>query len=1206
MKFPWRRRQSVSNTVVFRDNIQIADVTGDVTISSEHPRYRIEAMPVAAPAVAPERARAQPSRLLHPRYQVVPFIGRHDEIAELHGWMGRPEPLGVRLIHAGGGQGKTRLTTHYAAKAAESGWMIWRAVYSPDSAVAQQSLELGDRRGVLVLVDYADRWLLSHLRSLIAKLHFLTVDPGIRVRVLLVARSSAHWWPALANDLAGDFDIDAEATELTPLGAQIDRQILFASAATAFAAAMGASHDPGAGSPPEIELDRPGFSSVLSLHLAALVAVDSRLRGAAMPGDPAGLSGYLLRREYTHWTRLSEVGQIRARPETMRRVVWLATLIGAVTPHLAEGILAHVGLASTPEKATELTDDHLHCYPPEDPHTVLEGLHPDRLGEDFIALSIPGRPPAPDTIASDAWTGAALRRLLTDETGAREASLLAWWTPQVVTGLVETARRWPHVASEVLFPLIRQHPHVLVAAGDATVERFARLDGIELPVLTALESCYPRHTRYPRHTHEQGSAFMVALISGKAYEQRLAAARGPVELARVHRLHAQRLNDAGSGEAARIAAAAVGLLRAETTVDETEFAAALTQLGIAEFRLGETEAAVEHAGAALSLYPNLPAAARKELLTDIATLSGEYGDWLTGSGADDEALAMTETAVRVGRTLAEDNPDDNSPLPALAGALHNRGRQLFLMRRDDEALAATEEAVRLRRRLVDWEPYDYLGDLAESLRLLNEQLRLAGQTERALSTIREAALILQELARRKPTDYLFDWVTAQRRRIDQMLEAGQRADAVEPTEQVAHGLRALIEWDPDAHRPVLAEMLLLLGELLAEQQRDDESAAADEEALSLCRQLFADHREARLPHLATALGSVSARRAAADRGDRAVALAAEAAPLYRELAWADVRYEPIYAGFLYFYDDLLTSLGRESEALPVNRDAVALYRRMAQRDSAYQSDLAAALRKVARRTVDSTDEEGILAAQEAVEIYRGLAQNDSIRSRGDLADALVELGTKLRAVGRTPQAERASTEAFDRFRMLFDDDPDRYRAGFADALYGLALDLAESKELAEAIERMAHSLMLFRELADDDPSFRSSQAAAAEGLAGLQVRNQTPFAAIRPADEAIYLYRELVEYHPEYLPRLAATLHLAAKIGMLTERVWPGVYPTILESIQIYEYLDQQAPGDYGRELADAQTTLTGVLRYFQAYRAWVKAQEAAQASSNPYDPWIT
>ncbi|WP_438319541.1 hypothetical protein ACSHWO_36165 (plasmid) [Streptomyces sp. HUAS TT3] len=152
------------------------------------PAYRIEGFP-AAPR--PVRARAlaeQPSRLLRATHEVVPFTGRGTDLTELARWRDDPaEHLAVRLVHGPGGQGKTRLASHFADLSRRAGWTVWQAIVNEtgaDPVDARPLRNLGS--GVLLVVDYAERWPTSDL-------HGLLRDPllhraGVPVRILLLAR----------------------------------------------------------------------------------------------------------------------------------------------------------------------------------------------------------------------------------------------------------------------------------------------------------------------------------------------------------------------------------------------------------------------------------------------------------------------------------------------------------------------------------------------------------------------------------------------------------------------------------------------------------------------------------------------------------------------------------------------------------------------------------------------------------------------------------------------------------------------------------------------------------------------------------------------------------------------------------------------------------------------------------------------------------
>src|SRR5580658_5147258 len=58
--------------------------------------------------------RELPSRMLNASRAVVPFTGRHAEMAQLRRWRDDDRMLAVQWLHGPGGQGKTRLAAQLA------------------------------------------------------------------------------------------------------------------------------------------------------------------------------------------------------------------------------------------------------------------------------------------------------------------------------------------------------------------------------------------------------------------------------------------------------------------------------------------------------------------------------------------------------------------------------------------------------------------------------------------------------------------------------------------------------------------------------------------------------------------------------------------------------------------------------------------------------------------------------------------------------------------------------------------------------------------------------------------------------------------------------------------------------------------------------------------------------------------------------------
>lgn len=484
------------------------------------------------------RRDAPPSRLLAARYQVVDFIGREPELAELAAWRD-DAGLGpaVRLVHGPGGQGKTRLAAQFAQHSAEQGWTVAQAVHRSHATAPSAVLDTArttDSSGLLLILDYAERWPLSDLLD-------LAQDPLLRTgaptRVLLLSRPAGGWWDSLSYRLAERFDIATDRTALTALADTVAaRAAVFTAARDRFATILDAP-DPGRIPTPD-RLGEDAFGLVLTLHMAALAAVDAHARGESPPSDPAALSAYLLNRERDHWQAMHENGQrLRTPPQVMGRAVFTATLTRP-QPYL-DGVAAlrQVGIPD-PE---QVLDDHRLCYPPADPATVCEPLYPDRLGEDFLALSTPGH--ARTTHEPDAWADTAVTRLLTSAEADDGEQRRPAYTPQAVTVLIETARRWPHIAQCQLFPLLREQPGLALAAGGTALTRLTDVPDVDLGVLEAIEALLPPG----RHVDLD---LAVAAITARLTQHRLATTTDPAASAQLHATLGYRLAHAGRREEA--------------------------------------------------------------------------------------------------------------------------------------------------------------------------------------------------------------------------------------------------------------------------------------------------------------------------------------------------------------------------------------------------------------------------------------------------------------------------------------------------------------------------------------------------------------------------------------------------------------------------------------------------------------------------------
>ncbi|MFE0594084.1 tetratricopeptide repeat protein [Micromonospora echinospora] len=864
---PVRDAQTVTASMVFGPVIQIRDVAGNVTVVADRPPYQIGDFAPGAVPLPVGTARRQPSRLLLARHQVVPFTGRDVELDALSTWMGGAEPVSVRLVHAAGGQGKTRLARHVAAQAHAAGWLTWRVLHTPEQQSAGSRWEAPGGGGALVVVDYADRWPASDLNRLVTDLNAVSLRTGLVLRVLLLARSAGFWWAALRDRLDSEHAVTAEAHLLPPLDEHTDRTVLFDQARERFSAALDVPDTAGITVP---ELTGNGFRQILAVHMAALVAVDAHHHDQAPPAQPHALSAYLLNRERAHWHHLHARAEDRraTSPEVMGRAVYLATLTGPVTRDDATAILTRARVTE-PGVAT-IIDDHRFCYPPDDPGTVLHGLRPDRLGEDLIALSTPGHPhTGADDWQPDDWAATAAHTLLTGEP--------ATWAPGAVTVLVETAHRWPHVATDVLYPLIRRHPRLALAAGGATITRLAEIPHADITALEAVEALLPAG----RHVDLDTAA---AAISAALVHHRLGVVTDPAERARLLLSHARRLTTAGRhDEALAPAADAVTVGRRLAMANPAYrpvLAATLERLGNILSALGRRDEAVSRSRGAVVIYRRLIEEDPASYLPELASSLNSLGYDLSGLGRRDEALAPAEEAVAVYRRLVEVDPA--AYLPELARSLNNLGNHLYGLDRRDEALAPAEEAAAIRRRLVEEDPAAYLPDLAESLNGLANHLT----------------------------------------------GLGRRDEFLAPAEEAVAVYRRLVEVNPAAHLPALAGSLNNLGNHLSDLGRRDEALARAEESVAVCRRLVEANPVAHLPDLAVSLHNFGHRLAESGRCDEVLAPVEESIHIYRWLAGANpVAYQAALALSLTAYAELCVDVKANlPQALEAVIEAIGVYR----------------------------------------------------------------------------------------------------------------------------------------------------------------------------------------------------------------------------------------------------------------------------------------
>ena len=1100
------------------------------------PAYRLDPFTLSPPP-DPGWSLRIPSRLLDARAEVVDFTGREAELRDLAQWRDGPAGLlAARLVHGVGGQGKTRLANRFAVQSAQEGWRVLTARHNLPAATADTrhgpsaAPDVGKEADrVLIIVDYADRW--PH-----TQLVLLFSDPVLRgarrPRVLLIGRS-VQWWPAIRGELA-DLHAEGDERRLKSLSATVaDRERLFRAARDRFAALLApvphSSTPPGspAGDEPTpdavlvpaalSDLGNRAYDTVLTVHMAALVAVYTGPSGAPLADRPEALAAFLLDREHTTWQRLFDTRQPSAtRPRQFSRVVFVATLTGALAHRAALDALNTAAL----EPAQSLLDDHRTCYPPFDPGTVLEPLSPDRLAEDFLALSLPGHDA--EGYDPDPWTRDAVTALLTRGSNGTAPA----YTARSVTFLAAAAARWPHVAA-VVGTLLRDDPGLAVDAGSPGLQAVAETPGLDTDTLDAVVA------RFPATRQVDLDAGMAAVVDRRARELLDTAAHESARIAVLLDPEIPlRLINAGRFEDA------VNALRtsipwwrklAGDAHNARFLAAALNMLSTALAFRGQFPEALEAARESVELYRRWDPDS-SDLASALVTYSGTL---LALRRPVDAAQAATAAAQ-----LYLDTKDRDEVTSAnLAVALGNQSRALATVGRIGPALQATDAELELWQALAAAQPRTFEPALAAALNSAALLWASTGDRQRALQASQES--------------------TAIHRRMDEV--------------------------NPAAHRSALSGVLTNLGRDLAAVGRYSEALDASLEAVALCRGLAAHDPAAHDPDLARALNNLSSRLGDIGRVQESLDAIREAVSIQSELAAAAPdTHEPELANLLTNLGEHLNRGGQSAQALPFLRKAVAIRRRLAADGiAAHQADLAHSIERLAAvyaatgRIEDSVD-----AATEAVDGYRQLTgtirnagRTAAARGEADvhapaLSRALMTLHQCLRVANRPEQALNACEQSVHLLLSLAATDPQRFEPDLAASLTNLSGALADVGRHAEASGSAQKAVLIYRRLAEQDPARHNRRLATAHHNLAVAL-SPDPDARHHAAagTEAVKDLRRLSESDPGFAPDLAMALGKLS-IALIALGRWNDAFATVEQAVTLRRRLASADPAIHEPHLA--------------------------------------
>ncbi|WP_249039729.1 tetratricopeptide repeat protein [Archangium gephyra] len=949
-----------------------------------------------------------PSALLNARYEVVPFHerGREEILTELGRWCDEGPPVAVRLLHAEGGVGKTRLAMEWARRRRAMEWVAGFLPKEVPSDWFERLWSLG--QPVLVVIDYAESF--SELSKVLLRVLRYSKQEGMgglrRMRLLLLARNSSDWWQDLRKaDTSLMAWLDATPPrELPALAMKLaERERVFHEAAERFATKRGKVYVKGT----PVSLSGEHFERVLYLHMAALASVEG------LPFEANTLMEVILDHEERFWNvRAQQAGvSVSLQRSLARQMVAAATLRGGFADFsdataVASRLLGHP--FSTKERELLLLLQRVYQRTKEKSSMFLPALEPDLLGEGVVLrvslLGIQGeRPPSdwidrvfpPDEESHVVRTGLdVLGRI-----SATNHDVARPWLKRLLAGPLQSRALLALKSAKAIG--LRTSLSVI---GDILAERLVE-DG-DVALARELERTgIPESTISLRRVAEWTTRTLLQALPDSDEE------RVVVERARLS-------NNLGAN---------------------------LSELGKREEALEVTRKAVE---AYRALAARNPDVFRSYLAKSLDNL----GNRLSEQGRRQEALEATREALELHRALAARNPDTFRPY--LAANLNNLGVRLGELGKREEALEATREAVELRRALAKRNPDAFQPYLAKSLNNLGARLSEQGRMEEALEAAREAVEAYRALAKRNPDGFRL-YLAMSLNNLGAMLIGPEREEALAVTREAVETYRALAERNPDAFQPYLAVGLNNLGARLGEQGRSEEALEVAREAFELHRSLAERNPDVFRPYLAVSLSSLGARLSELGRKEEALDATREAVELRRAMAERNPdTFRPNLAKSLNNLGARLSELGRREEALEATREAVELRRAMAERNpDAFRPDLAVSLNSLGARLSElGRREEALEATREAVELRRALAERNPDAFRPDLAMSLNNLGSMLSEQGRREEALATAEEAIELLWPFFEQLPIVFEEGI-----GLILQLL--LELHESLQRSIPSVL---------------------------------------------------------------------------------------------------------------------------------------------------
>ncbi|MHA7629369.1 tetratricopeptide repeat protein [Corallococcus sp. M7] len=816
-------------------------------------------------------ASPSPSTLLSARHEVVPFHeeGRTAVLEELERWCEDDRAVAVRLIHADGGVGKTRLAIEWIRRLKGEGWTAGFLLKGVPDDWFERLWDVG--QPLLVVIDYAESR--AELHAVLKRLYRYHQQQGTgslrRVRLLLLARGAEDWWKSLraADEGLGVWLDITPPYELAPLAVSDDeREKVFHEATRWFAEKL--SRPAPRAALPHFADER--FQRVLYLHMAALACVEG------LPFEANNLLNVILEHEERFWESRAHQGEIAlsGTKSLARQLVAAATLRGGLPDLTAARLLVTKLLERSPSPEEEdllRLLQRIYQGSGGDPELYLPPLVPDLLGEGMVLRVLSPR------LKGDRPPQDWLDKVLPPDAPEYEVRTGLEVLGRASASQPEVVRPW---LSRVLTPLAVRAPLAWDAAAAVGLRTGHSVLG------DVLADCL-----------EQDGDLELAFTLWQRRESSGSSMR------RVNEWAARTLEQAvpgGDDAEGRLPRAFLRLQRGESLIS-----------------MGRYEEGIQAASESVEVFRLLSQNAAANLLGELASSLHVLGNGLRSAGRYEDALEAADESISILRNLIQ---REAKPLHGvLASGLINKSAILIDLKRHEEALAASEEAINLLQLEERDRSEAYLDLLITAHINLSVAAGKLNRTAQALEVLEEFLPRIRALARQHPDAYQMRLALFLLNMSMALNNAERYADAASIARESAGLYRPFAQRDPRVYGPQFIQSLSNLTVGLFVLRQHEEAKVVLQEAISFSRPLAERDPGGYSERLSSHLFILGASQQMLGEHEAAVESFREAVGRLREVSSG---HEKLWS-YLLAQSESLRQLDRNQEALAVIEEAIA-------------------------------------------------------------------------------------------------------------------------------------------------------------------------------------------------------------------------------------------------------------------------------------------